>query len=153
MSSMEIRRCEAGDLPVVLDLLKQLDEVVHAAMELRLELLAGTMAEMDEAPQTYLNLVAVVEGRVVGYISVVFYKSLYHKGGTALIEVLVVSRDWRGSGVGSALVQKAKEEAIARGMDELEVGTERDNQIARRFYRKCGFDEEYVLLGMEFQGS
>jgi len=36
-------------------------------------------------------------------------------------------------------------------MDELEVGTETGNGPARQFYRKCGFDEEYVLLGMEFE--
>ncbi len=35
-------------------------------------------------------------------------------------------------------------------MDEIEVGTETDNAAARRFYKKNGFDEEYVLLGMEF---
>ncbi len=39
---------------------------------------------------------------------------------------------------------------MARGLDELEVGTEKTNQGAQRFYQKCGFDQEYVLLGMEF---
>jgi hypothetical protein len=46
-------------------------------------------------------------------------------------------------------VAEVKEEALARGMDEIEVSTERDNGLARQFYRRQGFDEEYVLLGME----
>ena len=48
------------------------------------------------------------------------------------------------------MVERAKEEALRRGMDELEVGTEKTNEGAQAFYKKCGFDEEYVLLGMEF---
>lgn len=150
MVSLEIRRCESGDLPVVSELMKELSEVAHATVDFRLEAMERLFVEMVKAPETYLNLVAVLEGRVVGFASVIFYKTLFHEGGTALINELIVSRDLRGGGIGTALVQRAKGEAVARGMDEIEVGTERVNVAAQRFYRKRGFDEEFVLLGMEF---
>ena len=35
------------------------------------------------------------------------------------------------------------------GIDEIEVATERANELAQRFYRTCGFDEEHILLSME----
>jgi ribosomal protein S18 acetylase RimI-like enzyme len=36
-------------------------------------------------------------------------------------------------------------------MDEIEVGTEITNTKAQNFYKKTGFNEEYVLLGREFE--
>jgi ribosomal protein S18 acetylase RimI-like enzyme len=150
MTTLEIRPCTADDLPAVRDLMWQLDEVAHSTHDFRLDVLEKLLADMAASPETYLNLVGVVESRVVAFMSLLFYKTLFHTGGTALINELVVDRGFRGGGIGSILVHKAKEEAIARRMDEIEVGTERTNRLARQFYRKCGFDQEYVLLGLEF---
>ena len=35
-------------------------------------------------------------------------------------------------------------------MDEIEVGIEKTNPAAQRFYKRLGFDEEFVLLGQDF---
>ena len=48
------------------------------------------------------------------------------------------------------LIQKAVEIAKQKGMDELEVGTEKENKTAQSFYKKNGFDTEYVLFGNIF---
>lgn len=80
----------------------------------------------------------------------VFYKTVFHRGGTALINELIVTRKHRGRGIGTKLVEAAVREAKARGMDEIEVGTEKGNGRAIGFYQANGFDEEYVLLGREF---
>jgi ribosomal protein S18 acetylase RimI-like enzyme len=48
-------------------------------------------------------------------------------------------------------MQTAITEALARDMDEIEVGTEEDNQAAQAFYSRAGLNERYVLLGMEFE--
>ncbi len=105
---------------------------------------------METLPQIYLNLVAEISERVVGFISIIFYRTVFHKEGTALINEPVVTNSERGKGIGHALVQRAKEEALSRGLDEIEVGTENTNQAAKRFYQKNGFDLEYVLMGMKF---
>ena len=148
--SVHIRRCERRDLPAVRELMRQLEEVAPTNTDFRLDKLEATLAEMEQLPAIYLNLVAVAEGRVVGFASAIFYKTLFHEGGTALINELVVDRTVRGAGIGSRLVEEIKREAMARGMEELEVGTEQSNILAQRFYRRRGFDKEYVLLGMEF---
>ncbi len=49
--------------------------------------------------------------------------------------------------------EATRAEARRRGMDEIEVGTEKTNLAAQRFYRRVGFDEEYVLLGEDFHGK
>jgi ribosomal protein S18 acetylase RimI-like enzyme len=148
-NNVVIRVCRQEDLPAILPLLGQLGEVT-AAGELSLAQLERVFAEMAAAPQFYLNVVAVERDNVVGLISVIFYRTPLHGGGTALINELVVDKATRGAGIGRRLVEHARAEAVARGMDELEVGTEQDNRAAQSFYARCGFDQQYVLLGMEF---
>ncbi len=53
------------------------------------------------------------------------------------LRCLYVARDWRGQGVGRALLDHAK----ARTGDELRLWTFRANMRARRFYRREGFVE------------
>ena len=55
----------------------------------------------------------------------------------------------RGLGAGRQLVENAIFEGKNRGMDEIEVGTEKSNLAAQRFYNKAGFNEEFVLLGLQ----
>lgn len=148
---IEIRELRAGDLPAVRGLLGQLAEQAgegdRSARDIDVEAL---FLEMSGSPRFYQNWVAVEGERVIGFLSLIFYRTLFHAGGTALVNELIVDRDRRGGGVGRLLMDRAVAEARGRGMDEIEVGTETDNAAALRFYKKNGFDEEYVLLGKEF---
>lgn len=148
---IEVRELRAGDLPAVRGLLGQLaaqaGEGDRSARNIDVEAL---FLEMSGSPRFYQNWVAVEGERVIGFLSLIFYRTLFHAGGTALVNELIVDRDRRGGGVGRLLMDRAVAEARGRGMDEIEVGTETDNAAARRFYKKNGFDGEYVLLGMEF---
>lgn len=148
MSQVSMRLCSKDDLPRVVALMNELREVARGD-EVRVPDVSRAFLEMENLPDVYLNVVAEISGIVVGFISVIFYKTFFHKGGTALINELIITQEERGKGIGQLLVKKAIEAASARGMDEIEVGTERTNEAAQRFYSKCGFDEEYLLLGMD----
>jgi GNAT superfamily N-acetyltransferase len=150
-ASIVIRTCQLADLPVVKALMEQLGENAHLQSLLTLERLQQIAAEMDSLPQIYLNLVCVQEEVVVGFLSLIFYRTFFHQGGTALINELVGDRQQRGRGFGAHLIEAAIFEARVRGMDEIEVGTEKANLEAQKFYHRAGFDEEYLLLGMEFE--
>jgi len=150
MSDVQIRLCRQADLPEVISLMNELKEVASGCEQFELENVRAVFTEMERYPEIYLNLVAEISGKVVGFISIIFYKTVFHKGGTALINELIITHSERGKGIGQKLIRRAKEEAIARGMDEIEVGTEKTNQAAQEFYRKNGFDKEYVLMGIEF---
>jgi GNAT superfamily N-acetyltransferase len=150
---IETRGLRDGDLASVRGLLAQLAEHISAGGRSVAGIdIESIFREMREAPGVYQNWVAVEGERVIGFLSLMFYKTLFHDGGTAQINELIVERDRRGAGVGRLLIERAVAEARRRGMDEIEVGTEKGNAAAQRFYRKNGFDEEYVLLGMEFHG-
>jgi ribosomal protein S18 acetylase RimI-like enzyme len=148
--TLSIRPYVHTDLPAVFALLTQLYDNVQSFEELDLSTMEQSFRRMEAQPHFYLNLVALQAGRPVGFMSLIFYATPTHPNGTALINELVVDREARRAGIGQALIQRARAEAQARDLDELEVGAETDNAPALDFYRKAGFDEEYVLLGMNF---
>jgi GNAT superfamily N-acetyltransferase len=148
---MTVRPCEDKDLPEVVGLITQLAEVSNIEKEFQVNSFRKMFQKMAGLPEIYANFVYESNGKVAGFISVVFYMTFFHRVGTEQVNELVVEKHSRGQGIGQALMQTAEQEARRRGMDELEVGTEQANFSAQQFYRKYGFDEEYVLFGMEFE--
>lgn len=55
---------------------------------------------------------------------------------------MAVGREWRGRGVGSALLPEAIELARERGLHKLSLGVFAHNRAAIALYRKFGFAEE-----------
>ncbi len=147
---MPVRLCEEKDLPAVVELITQLAEVATGGKVFELNKLRDLFSKMSAEPETYANYVYELDGKVVGFLSMVFYMTFFHRVGTAQVNELVVADGCRGKGIGHDLMKMAEQEARRRNMDELEVGTESDNLAAQKFYRKYGFGEEYVLFGMEF---
>ncbi len=148
---MPVRFCEDKDLPAVVELINQLSEASGIQKEFQLSHFWKLFNTMIDHPEMYANFVYDSDGKVTGFISIVFYKTFFHRVGTAQVNELVVDKNYRGQGIGHALMKAAEEEARRRNMDELEVGTENENHLAQKFYRKYGFNEEYVLFGMEFE--
>jgi len=53
---------------------------------------------------------------------------------------LVVHADWRGWGVGEALVHALGSRAVQRGLRRCTLKVDRENTGARRFYERLGFN-------------
>ena len=153
MDGILIRAVEEDDLASIVELLRQLKEHAQTATKPDLIQVKQLYAEMLGNPQQYKNMVACANGRVVGFISVVYYLSFLGRGGTALVNELVVSTEHRRSGIGTALVQAAVNISRRDAMDQIEVGTENDNLLAANFYGKLGFDIEYRLFGMQLSSE
>jgi len=82
------------------------------------------------------TLVALAAGEVVGHIFVI-------ESGFGFGEIgMMVARDWRGRGVGSALVAAAIEWGRENGLHKLTLSVFPHNEAAIRLYRKFGFAEE-----------
>lgn len=146
-----IRDLGKEDLISLKVLLDDLNNAIKFNHEINEKDLNSVYVNIDKYPEIYSNYVAIENDKIVGFLSIVFYKTFLHKGGTALINELIVAETHRNKGIGKKLVQKAIESAKSRGMDEIEVGTEITNTKAQNFYKKTGFNEEYVLLGREFE--
>ena len=146
-----IRDLGKEDLISLKVLLDDLNNAIKFKHEINEKDLNSVYVNIDKYPEIYSNYVAIENDKIVGFLSIVFYKTFLHKGGTALINELIVAETHRNKGIGKKLIQKAIQSAKSRGMDEIEVGTEITNTKAQNFYKKTGFNEEYVLLGREFE--
>jgi len=86
------------------------------------------------------TIVAVTDGEIVGEINVDPSWMGFGEIG------MFVAADWRGRGVGSALVAAAIELARARGLHKLALSVFPHNDAAIALYRKFGFVEEGRLV-------
>jgi ribosomal protein S18 acetylase RimI-like enzyme len=82
------------------------------------------------------TLVAEVDGEIVGLIHLDASRHGFGEIGMA------VARDWRGRGVGSALLAAAIDVARERGLHKLSLSVFAHNDAAIALYRKHGFVEE-----------
>ncbi|MHB8928432.1 MAG: GNAT family N-acetyltransferase [Bacillota bacterium] len=145
-----VRDCRSGDAAAIAGLLNDLMDVAHGDRPVTAARVESYFRHCAGHHDTYANLLAESDGRAVGFLSAVFYETPFHDKGTCLINELIVAENQRGTGIGRALVEAARTEAKRRGMDEIEVGTEKSNTAAQRFYKRMGFDEEFVLLSEDF---
>jgi RimJ/RimL family protein N-acetyltransferase len=82
------------------------------------------------------SLLAVSGGTIVGMIHV--DRSRFGSGEIGM----AVARDWRGRGVGSALLAAAVDWAREQGLHKLSLSVFPHNEAAIALYRKFGFVEE-----------
>ncbi len=82
------------------------------------------------------TLVAVSGDDIVGFLSVVESPFGYGELG------MMVAREWRGRGVGSALLAAAVDWARGRNLHKLALSVFPHNEAAIALYRKFGFVEE-----------
>ncbi len=145
-----IRKCKIADLKDIVTLLNQLSQELNEENAYQLKDIKKQFKKLLKEKSNYENYVYIFDKKVVGFISILYYKSIFHRVGTALINELIIEKSYRGKGFGKELIEYAIQRAITKNMDEIEVGVMKENFSAIEFYKKNGFDEEYLLLGKEF---
>ncbi len=145
-----IRTMGERDIMGVRDLILQLAQDLGEDFQVDYERSREQYLAMIQHGEMYQNFVYCIDDEIVGFLSMVMYRSFFHRKGTALINELVVKKGFRNRHIGTALLTHAMAIAKVHGMDEIEVGVMKENTRALDFYHRNGFDEEYILLGKEF---
>ncbi len=142
---IQINEATAADLPSIEPLIFELFEAMESPPRGgRRHALENCRALMKDP--THHMLVARMGDSVVGLINFMTRRTIAHARPSGLIDELIVSAECRGRGIGKRLISAAAEKCRELGCEELEVTTEKANAGAREFYKKCGFDEDAVLL-------
>lgn len=101
-------------------------------------------------------LVAEIDGDVAGYATVftkVRSEELQEEGiEYGLVSDLVVTKSFRGRGLGRQLLEAAESYARARGVNWLRIGFLAGNQPAGDLYTSMGFSNLYVELEKDLTG-
>lgn len=129
---------ESADLPQLVELLailfaQEADFAPHEARQRR-------ALEMILADPALGRIYVVREGKAVIAMATLLYTVSTAEGGrAALFEDLVVHPDYRGRGIGTALLAHVVERARTDGILRLTLLTDGDNERAQALYRKLGF--------------
>ncbi len=136
MNCIEEARIE--DLPQLAELLGELFAQEKDFAPDREKQLKG-LRLIVERPEVGRILVAREGKDVVGMINLLFTISTAEGGPVVWSEDLIVKREYRGKGVGMALMEAAIQFARERGMSRITLLTDSDNEKAIRFYERHGF--------------
>lgn len=152
VEGLQIRQVEPDDYSAIQEMFSS-EKVYEGTLQLPYpsrDLWRRRLAEPAEG--TY-NLVAVVNERVVGMMSVHTFPNRprrRHAGGIAI----TVHADWQGKGVGTALMRAGIDLADNwLNLTRLELEVYADNEPAIRLYERFGFELEGTLRQYAFRNG
>ncbi|MFF3177092.1 GNAT family N-acetyltransferase [Streptomyces sp. NPDC057900] len=136
---MNLRTATRQDLPAVLALLADEDEVVDPASIVVDDAYEKAFADITADPRNEV-LVLVDGDTVVGCLQATYIPGLgKHGAERALIEAVRIRPDRRGGGLGRELMERAVERAGRRGCALVQLTSGRQRTDAHRFYASLGF--------------
>jgi GNAT superfamily N-acetyltransferase len=145
MKDILIRKATKSDLPAIGKLLEDLTNAMDVTEGIDIEIAIKTCERLLNDASSHI-LVAAIEGTPVGLINFTIRQTILHRSPSALIDELVVAEEYQGKGVGKQLVLAALEKCRQLGCCEVEVSTEKTNLKARKFYKRCGFEDRGMLF-------
>jgi GNAT superfamily N-acetyltransferase len=134
-----IRPVRSEDVPVLCDLLGDLFEIEADFSADRRKQENGLRLLLEDRSGRSKVFVAVHGGRVIGMCSVQVVISTAEGKPAAIMEDVVVKREHRGSGFGTALVEAVQEWCLERGITRVQVLADKDNLQALTFYANKGW--------------
>jgi GNAT superfamily N-acetyltransferase len=144
MADLAFRWAEERDIPAIVAMLA--DDVLGAERESPDDLAPyrAAFAAIDANPNQLL-LVSERDGEVVGTAQLTFIPGLSHRGMWRCdVEAVRIRADQRGSGVGSALIQRCIDAARDRGCGMVQLTSNATRLDAHRFYARLGFTQSHV---------
>jgi len=147
-----IRRAEPGDYEAFTRLFSG-PKVVEGTLQLPFPSIELWRKRLAEPPEGMFNLVACVDGEIVGQLGLHAFLSRPRRRHVGELG-MAVRDDWQGKGAGSALMQAAidlSDRWLNLRRLELEVYT--DNEPAIRLYKRFGFSIEGTLVDFAFRGG
>jgi GNAT superfamily N-acetyltransferase len=139
-----VRSARRGDVAQIVALLA--DDRLGATRELPHDL-TPYLEAFDRVAANPDDLLAVATAgeEVVGTLQLTLLPGLARRGALrGQIEAVRVRSDWRGRGLGEALVQWAVGEAGRRGASLVQLTSDRERSEAHRFYERLGFRATHV---------
>ncbi|MFF0475989.1 GNAT family N-acetyltransferase [Streptomyces sp. NPDC004284] len=136
---MILRPATRAELPAVLALLADEDEVVDPASVAVTEAYERAFADIEADPRNEM-LVLVDGDLVLGCLQATYIPGLGKNGAErALIEAVRIRADRRGGGLGRELMERAVARAKERGCALVQLTSNKRRTDAHRFYASLGF--------------
>ncbi len=141
---MEITIATPRDIPRLCELLEALF-TQESEFTPNLEAQSKGLSHIIDEPRSGEILVARKDDEVVGMLNLLYTVSTALGERVVLLEDMVVSKDVRGQGVGSQLLDYAIDYAREQGFKRITLLTDEVNKEAHRFYAKHGFTRSNMV--------
>jgi PhnO protein len=134
LNSLQIRPINENDYQAVYRLYRQLIGTGSIAPENDFtRIFQSLLKAMDREA-----FVATVHSHVIGFVTLYYLDVLHYNGLVASIQELVVTEEFRGRGVGKALIEFVREKVKEKHCHGLEVATDLWQNGTKTFYERCG---------------
>lgn len=145
---MPLRLALPGDLPLLVPLFDAYRQFYRQPPDpARAERFLRERLERSES----VIFLALEEGEAAGFVQL--YPSFWSVAACRswILNDLYVAPGFRGSGVGRALLERARAHAEGTGAGGMSLATQRDNRTAQRLYEALGWlrDEEFFHYELE----
>lgn len=139
-----VRRAENSDIPILADLLFSLFSQDIEFIPDRDKQVKG-LEIIINSPSIGEILTIEVDDKIVGMVSLLYSVSTALGGKVAILEDMVIAKEYRKSGLGTQLLNSAI--AYAQEIDCLRITllTDHDNEVAQEFYKKSGFTKSAMI--------
>ena len=145
--ALEVRRARLKHLPAMKRMLALASAGEESLSPLRIERL---LRELTRYPQ-YHCYIGVWNGEPVGFFTLLVVPTLGPEGRAATVNPLFVAPEWRGRGIGGAMMAEAMRIAAHAGCDTLSVTSRLDDSEAQHFYRSLGFRQHGASFWIDMQ--
>ncbi|MEO7688585.1 MAG: GNAT family N-acetyltransferase [Sphingomonas sp.] len=153
MSKLVFREAIAADLPAIVAMLAD-DEYGKDREDARLPLDPLYLAafEVISADPNQLQIVAELDGRVVGTMQLSFLPGIAFRGGwRGQIEAVRVASDLRSQGIGRQMILWAVERCRERGCHMAQLTSKATRLDAHRFYERMGWNKSHTGFKLQLE--
>ncbi len=130
---MIIRSAQSTDVAALANLMTELGYPTSS------EQMSRRFEAISDDP-SYSTLVAEREGNVLGMVGLCFTRSYGSDDSSVRIRAFVVGAEYRGKGIGRALISAAEDWARRRGANNVMLIAHKRRTDAHRFYLSMGYE-------------
>lgn len=150
VEGLKIRRAEPDDYSAIYEIFSS-PQVSARTLQVPYPSREQWRRRLAETDDSTYNLVAVVDGRVVGMLDVHTFPNRPRRRHVGTIG-MCVHDEWQGKGIGTALMRAGLELADKwLNLTRLELEVYMDNEPAIRLYERFGFEHEGTLRQHAFR--
>jgi ribosomal protein S18 acetylase RimI-like enzyme len=139
-----IRRAKSWDIPVLVELLRELF-TIEVDFEFNAGLQEQGLSLMIGSPETRCVMVVETDQKVVGMCTGQLVVSTVKGGFSGLVEDMVINQNYRRKGLGGRLLKAVEKWCINKGAQRIQLLADKNNQKALRFYSKCGWQHTQLI--------
>lgn len=135
---MKITLATAEDIPTLCSLLGNLfDQEAEFSADVSAQ--QRGLEAIIESPSVGVILVSRDAGNITAMVSLLYSVSTALGGRVCMLEDMVVAPEFRGTNIGTQLLEYAVLYAREQNVMRITLLTDSDNQAAQRFYQRQGF--------------